>query len=230
MSTVAVVARPGLIKQPGQSPGDSDTVVVSMDAVKEERYSFENTITKHPVEKGVDISDHVRPEPYTLEMDCIISNTPLSSAQKARQVSINGVKLSTTTAKAASALGAQQSLAQTGYDNLLKLRNDGTLVTVFATTGQHHSMAISRLSVNRKASNSDSLEFTIVFQFVRVVDSNQTRVVTSKDKRTPKKVKNGNQATKPETDTDPLRDVADTLKKATWSGALSSYGNAAGTQ
>jgi hypothetical protein len=53
---------------------------VVLDATVEERHSARSTVSRHPVERGVDVSDHVRPEPRELALDVAVSDSVFRAA------------------------------------------------------------------------------------------------------------------------------------------------------
>jgi hypothetical protein len=47
------------------------------DAVLQEKHEITSTITEHPVEEGSNIADHVRPDPIVLNIQGVVTNTPI---------------------------------------------------------------------------------------------------------------------------------------------------------
>lgn len=60
------------------TPGTLDVLI--FDATTREAPEFASEVTKHPVEKGADITDHVRPVPVELALDVTVTDYPLSTA------------------------------------------------------------------------------------------------------------------------------------------------------
>lgn len=56
---------------------NGQTYSIAVDATLRQQHSAPSTVTDHPVETGSNISDHIRPEPDTLTLEGIISNTPI---------------------------------------------------------------------------------------------------------------------------------------------------------
>jgi hypothetical protein len=48
-----------------------------VDATFSEDHMFDADVTDHPVEQGANIADNVRLKPYTVVLDCIVSDTPI---------------------------------------------------------------------------------------------------------------------------------------------------------
>ena len=55
--------------------GGTDTLVV--DACVKEDHALENATTDHPVEEGYNVTDHSRPQPRRLSLECVVSNSPI---------------------------------------------------------------------------------------------------------------------------------------------------------
>lgn len=209
MARVTVIARPGKIT--------TDNVQIVMHAVVAETHTLANTITDHPVEEGFNPSDHCRPEPEIVQMDCRISNTSLSSTSATEAVKAGEFTIQTTTAAAAAAgaIGDTDGYAYQQWLKLKDLRNKGTLVRVATTLGDYDSMAIQSITAPRNAKNYDAVAFSITFKKVRVVQNKLTRTVVAAP-QVQKKKSAGTKTPKAVDDTDPLRTevnfVKDTLK------------------
>ena len=60
-------------------PGPKQTIgELVVDAVIKESHHFSAYISEHPVENGSTMSDHVDNLPLRLELECLVSNTPMS--------------------------------------------------------------------------------------------------------------------------------------------------------
>lgn len=208
MARVTVIARPGRIS--------TDSVVITMHAVVSENHTLTNTITDHPVEEGFNVSDHSRPEPEVIQMDCRISNTPLSSTSATEAVKAGEFTVQTTTAAAdaAGAIGDTDGYAFQQWRKLRDIRDAGTLVKVSTTLGDYDSMGIQSITAPRTAKNYDAVSFSITFKKVRVVQNKLTRTTVAKDPRVQKKKAAGTKTPAVVDDTDPLRAVVGGLKKA----------------
>lgn len=49
---------------------------IELDATLSEEHNMSSQISSHPIEKGTDITDHIRPEPESLTIEGVISSTP----------------------------------------------------------------------------------------------------------------------------------------------------------
>lgn len=184
------------------------TASIVVDAILTEQHTLENELTEHPVEEGSPITDHNRPKPEVVQLDCLISNTPLSTTQQRRIVQSGSIRL-VTTALAPPPEGSP-GYAENAYAQLKTWRLAGTLVTVVTTLEQYDNVGIQMISLPRNSTTVDALRFTLSIKRVRVVQNKLTRVTVSKDKRVGAKVKQGNQVPQqPQQESTALFDLAD---------------------
>lgn len=213
MSAVIVAKRPTVTMIKSQD----DAVIIVVDTAETEQHDLSSTITDHPVEEGVDITDHQRPNPDTVTLNCIVSNTPLSNIQKARAEALG---LASPT-KQEEAKRGFTGVAEQAYAQLKQIRDQGLLVTVTTGLRRYESMALEHLTVPRDSKTYDAIKFTATFKFIRVVQNKLTRVVNSKAPNAQRKKSAGSQTPKDATkeDVDPLRSVNSTLSDGANSAA-----------
>lgn len=166
-------------------------IVIEFDAVPSETHTLSNTVTDHPVESGANVSDHSRPEPIMLALDCVISNTPLTTVQQQR-----AIRLGTVDFTAEHALEIMPGRAQITYEQLEALRRTGALLSVVTTLKVYRNMVIQSLTVPRSAQTSNGLHFTIAFKEIRVVQNRFTTTNVSKRPGTGSRVDTGPQTPK----------------------------------
>src|SRR4051794_30438938 len=58
-------------------PDGGDTQVLDFDAVTSEKHDEPVEVTEHAVESGAAVSDHARPGPDTVTLECVVTNTPI---------------------------------------------------------------------------------------------------------------------------------------------------------
>lgn len=163
---MAATANAVVLPKRGHSISDGQSTSLTLDVVPNETHASSNTLTDNPVENGLNVTDHSRPDPNNLTMDCLVSNTPLGQP-------------------------VDSTRALTAYNTLEQLRLSGTLCTVVTTLKTYTSMGIVSISATRKSENYNALEFTIVFKFVRIVQNKLTTVRVSNDNRVAKKTSTG---------------------------------------
>ena len=167
---------------------NTDLAVVQIDACTVETHSLTSTVTDHPVERGADISDHSRPDPELVTLQCLVSNSlPLNEPDPTR--------------------------ASSTYDALLDLRNNGTLVSVVTTLRVYDDMEITSISIQRTPQNVDALEWTMTLKHVVLVKNKLTTSVVATSTRAKPSIKKGGATmtfTAEEVDAEP-QSLADSL-------------------
>ena len=107
--------------------------VVEVDASISEVHEVSNDITQFPVESGVTISDHIRPQPRRFTLEGIVTNTPI--------IFLAGIASSPTRAEEAD-------------DLFLEMMESGNLVSVVSTLREYvNNMALESYTVRRDAAS-----------------------------------------------------------------------------
>jgi hypothetical protein len=156
---------------------------LAVDVSINETHTMTSEVTRHQVETGSDIADHIRPIPPQLSIEGMISNwmvTPSSldhlngvagSVQQIDQtiagqvVRFSAFKFDTQIERVKEVLG-----------DLGEAIQGAALFTIFTTLTSYDNMACVGFTVPRNATLGQVLRFTMDFQFVRTVD---TQVVSA---------------------------------------------------
>lgn len=147
---------------------------VTLDASIRETHSTRVKITDHPVEQGVDISDHLRQEPDRVTIEGVVTNTPLGNTQPAF-VSVAGNQNTPPFSFLRTSIYVM-NLAENAYYALLDLAGADNLITVVTALRVYENMAMESLDVPRDAKIGQSVKFTATFKEVQIV-LNQTVTV-----------------------------------------------------
>ena len=153
-----------------------------VDAVLTEQHQLTNVVTSHPVEDGANIADHVRPEPDTVRMECLITNTPLRLPQshaegvsettkdiETRGSPLFGTRLGPFGEVAVPGPNAKATVrtfepafdrVQDVWQELRRMRDIGELVTIRTTLHNYANMVLQEVSVPRTAPRN-SMQFTV---------------------------------------------------------------------
>lgn len=142
--------------------------VIELDCTVSAQHSARVEATTHPVEKGAKITDHLRPEPETVSIEGLISDTPANRLQP-------GVP----------------GYAAAAYAKLLAIKDGGVLVTLATELRTYTSMALTSLDVPRDATVGDALRFSATFQKIILVENKVTAIRPATDPRARAKVKRG---------------------------------------
>lgn len=124
--------------------------VLQLDCTLDETHSLENMITEHPVEEGVNISDHIRRQPRMLEITGVVTNTPVVNFDKEEPLSPD---ISDTLSPV-----DRVRLAYAKVDELLV---KGEIIDVQTTLETYRNMIIQDYSIPRNVETGNTLNVTI---------------------------------------------------------------------
>lgn len=145
---------------------------ITLDASVRENHVISNEITDHAVEKGANISDHTRPKPDRLTMDCIISNATVSQDNQ-------------------NPFGMDVAV----WEELHGYAGTGTMFSIVTTLRRYDDMMLETCSNLRDAQHGDCLSFAVEWKHITFVENQLTTVKKTNDNRGKAKVKTGSQTT-----------------------------------
>lgn len=167
------------LKQLNSVSGPSvDTLTI--DATLSETHSSKVTVTRHPVEQGVKITDHKLREPDGLVMDCIITNDPMPTTDS--ETPAQYVNPSGQTFNYAAKSSYEPDRASKAYQTLLSLLDSPDLLSVVTSLRNYDNMVLTDITAPRDSGTGEALRFTVTFTQIRVVQ-NQTTVIQAKTTR-----------------------------------------------
>lgn len=180
----------------------SDSIV--FDATVSETHSFSTQVSENPVEKGADVTDHVRAKPAVVKLECYATDNPLSSNRKKDE-------------KTSIFLGSPKEETGRGLNVFLaleQLKDNGTVCQLFTGLKKYENMVIEEITVPRDSSISRGFKFTISLREVVIVQSQTVQVQKPKKKSAQKKVVAGAQNTKPTEDKTAEKKIAKSYLKS----------------
>lgn len=137
-----------LLDIPYQVVITSDDSQIAFDATVSEKHTGKMTITEHPVEQGANVADHAQREPDALDIQGIVSNTPiLLNFDETVQPSIPG--------------GDPYNRAQDAYDEFNRLKDTAALLDVATEIRDYTDMMIESVSVTRDAPKRHILDIAL---------------------------------------------------------------------
>lgn len=147
-------------------PEGGDPIV--LDASVEETHTASGTLSSHPVESGVDVSDHYHVDPRGLSIEGVVSNSPLS------QFAIPGA----TAVESVSAIAAGDTdPVKNAWEALQAIVDEATVVTVTTSLQVYESMVIESLNVLRNAQTGNRLEVSIRLRRIRFVETSSADAI-----------------------------------------------------
>ena len=182
---------------------------LALDCTVTETHTATSTVTKHPVESGSNITDHIRPDPVQLSITGIVSDTPIGAREVQRAIEIGGVSVQI---KQQETPTSPTGFGRAAWSKLDAMRLAAKPVTVLTRDKKYESMAIVSLTVPKEAKTGGALYFTAQFEQVRIVFNRSTKVVVAKAPKSHKKQDTGKQPTaelaQPKNYSSELRDFA----------------------
>lgn len=169
-----------------------------IDCSLSENHTFDADVTEYPVESGSNITDNIRPLPLVVEMECLVSNTPIGLIRSHRNLvrgEGNDAVLSTPTNDA--------------YDLLQVIREQRKPVTIRTSLRTFENMALKSLSIPRGPA-LDELRFTATFIQISTIENRRTVRVSTPTATGKKKV------TKTPEALDMRQIIIDTKNKEWW--------------
>lgn len=132
------------------SPTLAQVGLVQFDCSLEETHIDEAEITSHPVEVGSDISDHIRKLPVAIQLNGLVTETPI-------------VLLASLFAKSPLVidLNPTDTRTESAYGELRRIMDDGETVDVITSLREYTNMAITSMSVVRNRDNGNVLNCTL---------------------------------------------------------------------
>lgn len=146
--------------------GGTDEIVI--DACVTEQHTLANTLTDHPVEEGSNITDHSRPEPRRVTLDCVQSNTPPPGRSDFATRRTQG------TAK------VTDDYAHQLWNRLVDLHDNPKLLSLDTARDFYDSMAIESVTSPVDVKTANVLKFTVSLKQIRTVTNTFTQIKPTK--------------------------------------------------
>ena len=134
---------------------------IPLDVRPSETHHFSTRITEYPVEEGAKITDHVHIDPYTLDLEGFVSNTPVTS-----------IPASLPYLKGDMRVGRQAGeRAKNAYDVLVTVFRARTPLTVVTRMQTFEDMVIQKLDIPFSADRGTSLWFSMSLKKITTVET-----------------------------------------------------------
>lgn len=173
---------------------DSVGTAFTFDCVTNESHKLSQTLTRHPIEDGSSVNDHVIKPPNKIRLSTIKSSHPMSleTAIQNLAVGVAGSVVSSSGGEVGSILGAvttavgvslvndytvegedgkRYTPVQIAFNALEKMRDDATLLTVTTEIKTYTNMVIVDVDIPRNSRNRYSLDADITLEEVRIAKS-----------------------------------------------------------
>lgn len=125
-----------------------------IDCSLRETHTFDSEVTDYPVESGSSITDNIRPRPITVEIEALVTNTPIGLMVENRIFEGDSDK---------------QPVIKI-YDRLQRIRDNRKPVTISTSLRTYDNMAMKGLTIPR-GEHQDAMTFTVSFQQIQTVEN-----------------------------------------------------------
>lgn len=135
-----------------------------IDASLSETHTYDADVTSYPVESGATITDNVRPKSITVELECIVSDSPLNAVLQARR---------------------KQSLADPAFldspstealERMIAIRDKREPVTIETALKVYPNMVMTSFVTTVDKATGKALKFTVSFIQITIVSNLRTRI------------------------------------------------------
>lgn len=138
-----------------------------IDAALTEEYTFNNEVTTHSVERGSPTTDHVLVLPDELMFDCVVSDTPMGTAQREREQQAD-VALSLI--GSADADSIQLLPSGHAFQFLKALRDSAEPCLVECSRGSFSNRMVKTLVITQTAAGGKALRFKVGFTEITIAE------------------------------------------------------------
>ena len=163
--------------------------VLTLDAALSVSHQKTSEVTEFEVEKGSNITDHIRPKPVSVTVNGIVSNTPIGTLQSERVLQLTGFEFRSTVDGANAT--ENPGYVQSAYLELKRIFEAQELVKLVTELETYENMAMRSLDIPRDVQTGDCIRFSAQFQQVRLISNLTTTETVPKEPRGNKKKKKG---------------------------------------
>lgn len=164
-------------------PEEAADAPVVFDAVISEGFDTGVTVTDHPIEDGADISDHIRDNPDTLQIDIVVSRTPANIPDLVKVLA-----------------SPDYDRHETAWYQIYQWIKSHELVKVVTNARTWRGMAIESMSRKRTSAVGEALEATIKLKQIVKVQSHDVAAPTRPAGVQNQQKQNGTTTAKPTSD------------------------------
>ncbi len=158
-----------------------------VDAFIKESHAFCAEITEHPVENGSVMADHIITKPFSLTIDGIISNTPMTL-----------VGLTAFDSAKRFVEGESNDMVVYAFETIEDLFAKRTPLSIATSLKTYHKMVLESLTIERGGGfYNDSLHFSCTAKQIHLAHQDRIKLPEPKVSRARPQQKKGLQETKP---------------------------------
>ncbi len=153
------------------SIGEAGKDPISLDASVREVHSVQGEVSEHPVEKGVDIVDNYRVLPRQLQIDGVVTNSPLDTQFPGASL-INS---------AIGVINGSKAPIDIAFQEFGRFFDDAVVLTITTSLLDYPNMVLTGLEVTRDADNANKLTFSASAREIIFVKTEEGEAFTLPD-------------------------------------------------
>lgn len=158
---------------------------VQADAEVRTVHGKDGVLTEHAVESGSPISDHYRVDPAEIEIEGVVTDTPLSALAFPGAASVNALQ------SAASGDDAPSAAAMAAIEAYF---DSAEIITIVTRRKTYENMVLTHFTFEDTARSANRLEFVIRARQLRIVDTATGAAIVRPKATTHQKKKSAGQA------------------------------------
>jgi hypothetical protein len=138
---------------------------LTVDALVKESHELRAQISEHPTESGESFCDHVINLPITIQLEGIISNTPLTF-----------IGVTTVNSIANDINNRSNNMAELAFKMLEEIFSKRTPISISTSLKDYDNMVLDSLNIEREGSTTQSLHFRATAKEIRVANLETIRI------------------------------------------------------
>lgn len=157
----------------GNAAGFAGESFIALDVTLDVTPTFTSRVSKHPVERDSELSDHIVNENPTFAISGFISNAPLVGQVNKQSL----VDSSSPLDPEAPTYDAQRG--QRAYNALIKIRADRVPFSIVTDFAVYHNCFFTSLTLPRSVENAEGIMIEASLEQLRIVDTDSTDIVVT---------------------------------------------------
>ena len=150
------------------SIGETGLDPIVLDASVSETHSKAGELSDHPVETGVDISDHYRALPDGLQITGVVSNSPIAAGIPGESLLNSVVGL----------VNGDEDPSANAWQEFNRFFDDAVMLTITTSLKEYQNMVLTSLDVTRDVSTTNGLFFAMSAREVRFASTEEGEALT----------------------------------------------------
>ena len=141
---------------------------IVLDASVSETHSVSGEVSDHPVETGVDIVDHYRVLPRGLQLEGVVTNSPLTVQYPGASLINSAIGL----------INGDVDPSANAWKELQRFFDKAVVLDISTSLENYTNMVLTSLDVTRNSGTTNGLFFTLTAREIKFVDTAEGAAIT----------------------------------------------------